>query len=68
MVYSASYLNTKGLSPPVPPRGDGTVLNLLYAVILKIRTKAAIIESSKAEQCTVNDLKRFYPGLFHNNT
>ena len=49
-------------------RGDGTVLNLLYAVILKIRTKATIIESSKAEQCTVNDLKRFYSGLFHNNT
>jgi len=68
MIYSASYLNTKGLSPPVLLRDDGTGLNLLYAVILKIRTKATIIESSKAEQCTVNGWKRFYSGLFHSKT
>ena len=45
------------------PRGDGTGLNLPYAVIVKIRTKATIIESIKAERSTVNDLKRLCPGL-----
>jgi len=38
-MYSASYLNLEGLSPPKLPRGDGTGLNLSYAVIVKIRTK-----------------------------
>jgi len=28
--------------------------------------KATIIESIKVEQSTVNDLKRFCPGLLHN--
>jgi len=48
------------------PRGDGTGLNLPYADIIKIRTKARIIESIAAEKSTVNDLKSFFPGLLHN--
>jgi len=63
LIYRVSHLNLEGLSPPMLPRGDGTGLNLPYAVIVKIRTKATIIESIKAEQSTVNDLKRFCPGL-----
>jgi len=47
------------------PRGDGTDLNHPYAVINTYK-KAAIIESIKGEQSTVNDLKRFCPGLLHN--
>jgi len=38
--YSASYLSLEGLSPPMLPRGDGTGLNLPYAVIIQIRTKS----------------------------
>jgi len=34
--------------------------------LLKYVQKATIIESIKAEQSTVNDLKRFCPGLLHN--
>jgi len=44
-------------------RGDGTGLNLLYADIIQIRTKARIMESIKAEQSTVNDLKSFFSWL-----
>ena len=39
LIYSASYLNLEGLSPPVLPRGDGTGLNLPYADIIKIVQK-----------------------------
>jgi len=39
LIYSASYLDLEGLSPPMLPRGDGTGLNLPYAVIIKVRTK-----------------------------
>jgi len=48
------------------PRCDGTGLNLPCAVINNTYKKATIIESIKAEQSTVNDLKRFCPGLLHN--
>jgi len=40
MIYSASYLNLEGLSPPMLPRGHGAGLNLPYAIIIKIRTKS----------------------------
>jgi len=38
--YSASYFNLKGLrKPSTAPRGDGSVLNFPYAVIIEKRTK-----------------------------
>jgi len=39
LIYSASYLNLDGLSPPMLPSGDGTGLHLPYADIIKTRTK-----------------------------
>ena len=48
-------------------RGEGTGLNLPCAIIYQnTYKKATIIKSIEAEQSTVNDLKRFYPGLLHN--
>jgi len=40
LMYSVSYLNMEGLSPPMLPRGDGTGWNFPYSVIIEILTKS----------------------------
>jgi len=36
LISSVSYFSLKGLSPLLPPRGDGIGLNFLYVVIIDI--------------------------------
>jgi len=37
LIYSVSYLNLEGLSPPMPTVATGTGSNFLYVVIIEIR-------------------------------
>ena len=54
--YSVTYFNLEVLSEPSnAPRGDGSVLNFSYAVIIENVQNATITEASKTEQRTVNN-------------
>jgi len=40
LIYSVSYLNLRGLNPPMLSRDDGTGLNFAYAVIIESLAKS----------------------------